>query len=88
MITCWPPRVIPALTTIRRPVRQMAQLATTKMIMVIEQNDKAAQQVASQSGSHSGCARVRRLRHQLEYRHNVICVLYFFSFPGHENRVR
>lgn len=40
-------RVIPALTTIRRPVRQMAQLATTKMIMVIEQNDKAAQQVAA-----------------------------------------
>ena len=25
----------------------MAQLATTKMIMVIEQNDKAAQQVAA-----------------------------------------
>lgn len=40
-------RVIPALTTIKRPVRQMAQLATTKMIMVIEQNDKAAQQVAA-----------------------------------------
>ena len=33
-------RVIPALTTIRRPVRQMAQLATTKMIMSIEQNHK------------------------------------------------
>jgi LacI family transcriptional regulator len=40
-------RVIPALTTIKRPVRQMAQLATTKMIMTIEQNAKAAQQVAA-----------------------------------------
>jgi LacI family transcriptional regulator len=40
-------RMIPALTTIRRPVRQMALLATTKMIMSIEQNHKAALNVAS-----------------------------------------
>lgn len=40
-------RIIPALTTIRRPVRQMALLATTKMIMSIEQNDKAAANVAA-----------------------------------------
>lgn len=40
-------RVTPALTTIRRPVRQMAMLATTKMIMSIEQNHKAALNVAA-----------------------------------------
>ena len=40
-------RVIPALTTIKRPVRQMALLATSKMIMSIENNDKAASNVAA-----------------------------------------
>ncbi|MEE2000202.1 MULTISPECIES: LacI family DNA-binding transcriptional regulator [Alkalimonas] len=40
-------RVIPSLTTIRRPVRQMALLAATKMIMSIENNDKGAEQVAA-----------------------------------------
>ncbi|CAM5225590.1 HTH-type transcriptional repressor PurR [Alishewanella longhuensis] len=40
-------RVTPSLTTIRRPVRQMALLATTKMIMSIEQNHKAAANVAA-----------------------------------------
>ncbi|WP_337880218.1 LacI family DNA-binding transcriptional regulator [Rheinheimera sp.] len=40
-------RVIPALTTIRRPVRQMAQLAATKIIMSIEDNDSAARNVAA-----------------------------------------
>jgi LacI family transcriptional regulator len=40
-------RVIPALTTIRRPVRQMAQLAASKIIMDIEHNSKAAGNVAA-----------------------------------------
>lgn len=40
-------RVIPALTTIKRPVRQMALLATSKLIMSIENNDKAATNVAA-----------------------------------------
>ena len=40
-------RVIPALTTIRRPVRQMAQLAATKIIMDIENNQSAAGHVAA-----------------------------------------
>ena len=40
-------RVIPALTTIRRPVRQMAQLAASKIIMDIEHNSKAANNVAA-----------------------------------------
>ncbi len=40
-------RIIPALTTIRRPVRQMAQLAATKIIMDIEDNRHAAGHVAA-----------------------------------------
>ena len=40
-------RVRPALTTITRPVRQMALLATSKLIMSIENNDKAASNVAA-----------------------------------------
>jgi len=40
-------RVIPALTTIKRPVRQMAQLAATKIILSIESNQSAAQHVAA-----------------------------------------
>ncbi len=40
-------RVIPALTTIRRPVRQMAQLAATKIIMDIEDNRHGASHIAA-----------------------------------------
>ena len=47
MITYWHLGVIPALTTIRRPVRQMAQLAASKIIMDIEHNAKAANNVAA-----------------------------------------
>ncbi len=39
-------RMIPSLTTIRRPVRQMANLATTKMIMAIEDRQREADNIA------------------------------------------
>ncbi len=39
-------RMIPALTTIRRPVRQMAGLATTKMLFAIDERQRDADMIA------------------------------------------